>query len=791
MEIRNPFKMNDWEIGKFLLVIYIIQILVLAITVMNWLGLHVLILTEIIPLTYLLIVPGILILRILKIHEISSAEVVLYTVGLSVASIMVVGFLTNLLYPLIGVGNPISSLPLIISVTAFVLLLSVLSYRRDKEFSSPEYINSDDLLSPYVPFLLLIPFLAVYGAYLINMFSDNLLIVVLFAMISLTVLLFGFCKLPGKLYPLAIFIMSISLVLQYSLISNYITGWDIQTEYYFANIVLENAFWNLNIPNNIDTLLSITLLAPVISIFTSLSLESIFKIVYPLLFSLVPLGLYVLIKEQTSSKIAFLSGVLFISYNVFFTEMLALARQEIAELFVILLILVMVTRKLSNLNRTTLFIIFGASLILSHYGLSYIYIFSFLLVYLIILLNERFNIKYLYKSVFKELPRLLKGDSSQVGGKLEDGGISPFIKNVRSKVFIKKTRPIGSKPGTKYKILSFNFILFFLIFTLSWYMYTSSSMSLIVFINLGNKIATSVTSEFLNPISVQSLSYIQTQSNLLHSLFRYITYLTQFFIIIGAYTILFKNRMKFKKEYMALILVNVLIVILAITVPHFSSALNTERLYQISLIVLAPVCIIGGLKLLEIMDNLKKRLKIPINNLSTRSIQVLSIFLVIYLLFNSGVVYYLTGDDSSYPTSMVFNSTYDTAKYDANEVQGADWLSVYGIDVSEYENNTNSGLVVADDFRVPLMRKFGLNNAPFSYYYDPNFTIMNYNLMNYNQNKTNFYFFLGTNNILTNSIVIFNYQSASLTGNYKYENYKFSLSRIYDSNGAKIFYEGG
>ena len=777
MEIINPLKMNNWEINPFLSFIFIIQSLVLLFLLTDGVGLHIPVLSEVVSLIYLLFIPGILIIRIMKMHNLSSVEVLLYSVGLSIVSIMFIGFFINLIYPLIGINNPISTLPLIITTTIYVVLLSFLSYMRDRNFSSPDFISSEDLLSPYLLFLLLIPFLSIYATYLVNWYGINILIIVLLAVISSIVLLFAYNKIPSKQYPLTIFILSISLLFHTSLISNYITGYDIQAEYYMANLVIKNAYWNLNLSSVLNTTLSIVIYAPVISIISKINLDLIFKIIYPFIFSLVPLSLYIIIKKQTNKQIAFLSSFLFISFIVFFTEMLALARQEIAEFFLVLLVLVMITSKFRNINRSLLFIIFGISLTLSHYGLSYIYMFSFLTVYIILLLNERYNLGKLYNSVFDKITGFLKERDLE---RFKIVSLASIFRNEND--VEEKNIPIN-----RYKILSFNFVLIFMIFAFSWFMYTSSSSSLNIFVKLGNNIAGAITTEFLNSASVQSLSIIQTATTPLHSIFRNISYLTQFFIIIGFFSILLKDKMKFKNEYLVFIFVNILIIIGAVTVPYLSGAFEAERLYQITLIFLAPVCVIGGLTLIKLIDKVFIKLKVPFKNLSSKSIPILSIFLVIYLFFNSGLVYYLANDGS---ISIALNTTYDSANYNMMEVQGADWISNYGTDISVYGNNSHNGVVISDEFRQPLLIKYGLSVAPFSYYYNPSFDTMNYNIKSSNMNKTDFYFFYGTRNVLTNSIITFNTESyfAGVKGIYR-NTENFSISRIYDNNGAQIYYE--
>ena len=281
MRILNPLKMNDWEINKFLRVIFVFQVAVLGIILLDGFGLDIPILRQIIPLVYLIFVPGILILRIIQVHKISSAEVLLYSVGLSIASIMLIGFFINLIYPLLHIFNPISLWPLIVTITIFVVILSFLSYWRDKGYSNPDFINSEDLLSHYVLFLFLIPFLAIFGTYLMNLYKINTLIAILLIIISLVVILFAYGKVPRKFYPLTIFIISISLLFQTSLISSHITGFDIQYEYYLANLVINNAFWNLTLNSIYNNMLSVTILAPILSIISRIDLTWTFKIVLP------------------------------------------------------------------------------------------------------------------------------------------------------------------------------------------------------------------------------------------------------------------------------------------------------------------------------------------------------------------------------------------------------------------------------------------------------------------------------------------------------------------------------
>jgi len=103
----------------------------------------------------------------------------------------------------------------------------------------------------------------------------------------------------------------------------------------------------------------------------------------------VPLGIYHAVEKQTNAKIAFLATFFFVSFFTFYTEMISLARQQIAEIFLVLTIIVMIDKSMDRARRVFLLGTFGFSMIVSHYGLSYIYLFSLIPAWLLLILSER------------------------------------------------------------------------------------------------------------------------------------------------------------------------------------------------------------------------------------------------------------------------------------------------------------------------------------------------------------------------------------------------------------------
>ena len=456
----------------------------------------------------------------------------------------------------------------------------------------------------------------------------------------------------------------------------------------------------------------------VISIYSkilSLDITWIFKIVLPIFYALIPVALYQIFKKQTNTQIAFLSCFIFIAYFKFYTSYLG--RQGIAELFLVLILLLMFESNMKKINISILFIIFGISLAVSHYGLAYIMIFGLIMLIIV-------------RSIFKRL----KPDKDQ------------------------------------YTIITSNYILFLIIFTFGWYMYTSNSSAISSILNIGNHISQTLLTEFFDVNSSQSLNLL-TSSNwsFLHTFGKYIHLLIQLLIAIG-FVVTLKVKQNFKKDYLILSSFFISILIASFFVPYLAGALNTDRLYQISLIFLAPFSVIGGLFLIEFIlklykTNERKRYK-------EFPLKIMAIIAVIFFLINVGFIYEIAND---YPTSIAIsqntvknsNNTFNKAVmfqsiYEDQDFEGIKWLS-------DYRNNNTK---VFGDYnnRNLIFRSYGMMNNGSTLY----------------QNITtqNSYIYLGSVNILFGIAYDYN--------NYYSINYLFpqinESNKIYDNGNSNVLF---
>jgi len=550
IKLPDLFSMNDWEVKKFITTVLAIQLVFVGLVCAEAFGLKVPVARQVVGFVYLTFIPGYLILRILKIHNLGGIESLLYAVGLSLSSLMFLGLFANAVYPIFGILRPISLCPLTITIITFVSGLCILSYLRDKDYADSGHIELKSLVSPFTLFLLLIPLIAVLGACLVNFYQNSFLLMILLFILGILPFLVTLDIFEEHLYPLVVFVTAISLLYHNSLFSLNLVEWaDTSFEYWFAKLVLENSLWNPAVESCYNGVISVTLLAPIFSYLLDLPLTYVFKIAYPLLFAFVPLCLYQVYLRLFGKKVAFLATFFMMSMFNFYTDMLGLARQQIAELFFALLILLFINNKrIKAIEKASLLVLFCLSLVVSHYSLSYLTLLIFIFTWLASLLIKR-----------NDFP-------------------------------------------------SATFMAFFAVSMLAWYMYVSGSTSFGDAVRIGTHILNSLTSELLNPEACQGLQYLimghRTIVGYLHKVVHIISWL---FIGIGLLTSVLNKKSKISSSfYYTISLAFFGVAIATIAVPYFAETLNTSRMYGITLLILSPFCVMGGETLLKKLKSFTK-----------------------------------------------------------------------------------------------------------------------------------------------------------------------------------------
>jgi len=580
---------------------------------------------QILGFFYLTFIPGLIILKLLKLERLALYETILLSAGISVAFSMLVGLLLNQFGPFVGIMAPLSSAPLVVVLSIFVTIGVVLASLRGQE--SKQEQSRKFRITKTVIVLTILPALSSVGALFVNAFGSNAVLLFNIAAISMlfAVAISSRKLLPPSLYPFVVAVIAAAIILHSALISSYIFpfGSDVQIEYYVFRTTQDSSLWPINNPffsdsgyGRLNAMLSITILPTIYANVLNINSVWVFKLVFPLFLVLIPLALYSIWKTYFGEKYAFAAAFLLMAQSTFYTELLGLNRQIIAELFFVLLLFVFLKRELKSVAKLSCFIIFSIGLVVSHYGLAEIFL---LLICLVVIFQA-----------------LTKSPSRNITASMT--------------------------------------VLFFVIM-FSWYIYTSNAAVFDSFVSFGNYIYDQL-GDFFNPASRGELVLrglgAEAAPSILNALSRAFAYITQGLIVIGFVGLLVKRtKVRVERDYFALSFVALAFLILLVLVPGLANTMNMTRFYHVLLFFLAPLCSVGVLVVAGFVTSKREKL------LAT---SLLLIVLVPYFLFQTGFVYEVTGSDSwSVPLShyrMDPLRLYGHFGYiDSNNVYSAQWIS--------------------------------------------------------------------------------------------------------------------
>jgi len=649
-----PLAIN-WKNERFLIAILFLQLTLYLVVFFD-----VSVLRPIIGFAYLMFVPGIVILKLLGLRNIDASEKILFSVGLSIAFLMVFGVFINETAPLTGITNPLSLNPLIISIGITLLLMSFIGVRHDN--SSMNLKNSNFLLFTILSIFLL--FLGTYGIIAVNYSKNNFFLLLLILTISIIISLSSLSKklIPQKFYPLILFVICLSLLFFISndtaLITNYLIGrGDQWIEYYAFKLTEIESRWNSALARSSSTptlfptysMISVTILPTMFVRITGLDGSLVFKLLYPFIVFFIALGTYKLYCTQTEREVAFLAT--FFLITVCAGKGWGSAKQMVAQMFYVLLFLLLLKGEMPRFKKSILFIIFSAGLVISHYALSYIFIFVIFFTWFALTLIDYHRGR----------------------------GLS----------FIHHTK------------IPFSLVLIYLTISFSWYVFVNFSETLHILMDTVDTVA-SHFDEFFNLESrgtaLQGLGFVQPPT-ILHRISSFLFYLTEFLVILGFIKLIISKEKvsNFGIEYKIFATLNLAIIAANILLPRLADTFLMGRFYKTTLIILAPLAILGGKTILEHIP------KLDFKRVSTL-ILAFTVFTPLFM-FQTGFIYEVARvQNESLPLSM--HRWDDLELYDAivetQEVLGANWLSkntnvtdifIYSDIVSKYHVLTAYGTI--------------------------------------------------------------------------------------------------
>lgn len=567
------------------------------------------------------IIPGILIIHILKLDKIEFLKKFVLSIGLSITFLMFAGLFVNSFYPIIS--KPLSLPPVFISFNILLMVLAFIAYKRNKDnFDTKDVFNfkidlKDKLTSPLI-FSLLFPFMAIFGTYLMNTQENNIILLAMLFLIPayVVVVVYWRDRIHEATYPVAIWMIGMALLLMVGLRSNNLASGVCNAEYYFFQATLNSSHWDNSLITKIlsdyNACLSVTILPAIYQIFLEMQEVYIFKLIFNLLGSIVPLTTYVIFRKYMHAHHAFISSIFFMAQYPFISMLGWLGfRQLIALLFFVLAMLIFFDDKINVLIKKILFLIFVVSLIISHYTTAFIF----------------FIILFLYWSIIN-------------------------LKNVTSK-FI----GIKSKNITAVTVILFFVLIFF------WYGQITSAPITNVALFIKNNLANLVH------LSMEGLEHEETVipigekhiTDIMNFLVHYISFA---FISIGVFSLI-KNHRNFEKEYLLMTFISFSILVLLTGASIFIVGYGASRLYQQLLVFTAPAFVIGGETISKFISRFNSKLNM--------NLMIVVIVLIAQFFSATYMIYQIYG----VPYSEFLNSNgirHDMYYvYDA-DVAGAEWI---------------------------------------------------------------------------------------------------------------------
>ena len=722
----------------------------------------------------LVLMPGLLLILCLRIKNLRNYEYLSYIIGFSLSLLILGGLLINSLLPLIGVIKPLSDIPVIVGYNLLLLILGVITFFRSKDLnlsiSYPKFskLNWFILLSS----LVFLP-LSIFGAVTLNNGGTNgvaLSMIVGIVIYIFTVTLFR-KHLADDIFPPIIYFIGLALLLSYSLRSWHILGWDINLEYQMFQLTKTRLLWTVS--NSLDpfnSCLSITILPTLFNTFLKINDEYIFKLVYQLLFAIVPINIFLIVRRYTSSLVAFFSSFLLMSQEFFYMGLTSVTRQEIALIFFTCSVLVLLNNKIEAKIRNVIFILFGASLVVAHYSTTYSALFLFFTAYFLILILRYIN----GKSQF--INNLIIGNQRLKNVNLK---LIPLlillVLTIIWNVFITKSannlkytisgmyRSIGetftnnNRSQTVYSFL-FN----------KNYSYSSDQLDESIkkfsgqYLRL-NKIDPVLKGEIVDIYKPHLVSYkpLFQEKNLLTSISSYpytiAKYIIMLSLFIGIIYLLMNktnNNIYYDVEYLFLAIASLIFIILVVILPHISVAYNVERVFFQSLTFSSFFILIG----MEIIFKSFRSLKYFL---------ILSV-LVIYMLYQSGVTAPFTGNVLRVNTSNT-GMEYDEHYIHEEDISAIKWIS------NRYDNYM---YIYMDFMAIPKFKAFAGRNINKIQYVIPNIIDKsNYVYASYSNTHGNIAFI---DDIIYSS-------GNTLAISYPFNFLNTNKNLVYNNGGAKIY----
>lgn len=333
---------------------------------------------RLVALVVLLVVPGALVLRLLRF---SGRMQGVLLVPSSLAVLLFSGLAVTLLGPAIGVERPLRPLPQLVGTELVcAAMIGLLAYRsRWQDDWSPLPLLSR-LPPPTNVLPLVLPLVSIAGAQQLNSGSGG---VVAVAAVALGLVVLGSAilrapRLSDGAVATALYALGLSSLYSFSVRTEAVYGYDVATEFRKMTDASTTGTWQLvHLNDAYGAMLSVTVLPVQLEQVAGVTLQVLVQFLYPAIFALVPVIVYFAARKFLDRRWALVGAAVVIVQANFGQQLPGLAKQEIGFLLFVAALHVLVATIRIDLRAYGLLILLSAAMVVSHYSTAYFAIMIF------------------------------------------------------------------------------------------------------------------------------------------------------------------------------------------------------------------------------------------------------------------------------------------------------------------------------------------------------------------------------------------------------------------------------
>ena len=312
---------------------------------------------------------------------------------------------------------------------------------------------------------------------------------------------------------------------------------------------------------------------------------------------------------KSTNKMAFLSAFFFMSFYTFYDQE---PRQWVAELFLVLAIYLIIRTDLRKPKENALLVLFVASLAVSHYSVSYVFLY-----YVVI-----FIVGY---------PLLVERKASAQ-------------RRYGLPLLVERTVSAQRRYGLRLLTAALLFVI-----VGAWYIMASGGGPFYAFLQLWAHTVSSLASGMFatqDPHVAAGLGANVPKLSLLHKIGNYWIIATTPIIALGLAIMVWRRKTsQINPKALLFSLASFVTMAVAVVVPTLGAAMNGNRAYALALIFLAPCCVFG---LVAISDKIAELIRANDDLARRLRYAVLIGVLIPYFFFNYGVIFEIVDTPSNY-----------------------------------------------------------------------------------------------------------------------------------------------